>query len=239
MKRIFQPMRQRALLFIVVSIIVAVSLWVFLAHRSALPDAIRRGGAWSPVIYIACYVVLTAAFVPAGALTLLGGAIFGVLEGATLAFAGAMIASWVAFLSARYLARGMVQSRIERTPRLAHIVEAVSHQGRRVVFLLRLSPVIPFSLVNVSSGITNIRFVDFALAGVGMIPVSLLYAYYGAALGEVVALSGREHPADTMHCVFLALGLIATLVVTIIVGRIAKRSLDHPEHGLGRHQRSA
>ena len=232
-------MQKRVALLLVTACVVAVCLWAFIAHRADLLHAIRNGGAWSPVIYLASYVVLTAAFVPAGALTLIGGALFGVVEGATLAFAGAMLASWLAFLAARHLGRSAVESRIARSPRLGTVVKAVSEQGRHVVFLLRLSPLIPFSLVNISSGITSIRFLDFAMAGVGMVPVSLLYAYYGAALGEVAALSGREHPADAAHYALLAVGLVATLAVTIIVSRIARRSL-HRNHGdLGAHHRSA
>jgi uncharacterized membrane protein YdjX (TVP38/TMEM64 family) len=218
-------MRQRILPALLAIMVVATCLWVFATHRSALFGVIRSAGAWGPVLYLVCYVVLTAAFVPAGPLTLLGGALFGVVEGAALAFSGAMLASWVAFLASRYLARHAVLARVEQSPRLSKVVTAVSDQGRRVVFLLRVSPVIPFSLINIASGITTIRFIDFAIAGVGMIPVSVLYAYYGTALGELAALSGPGHPADAAHYVLLGAGLVATLVVTVIVGRIARRAL--------------
>ncbi len=219
-------MRQRILPALLGIMVVATCLWVFATHRSALFGTIRNAGAWGPVLYLLCYVVLTAAFVPAGPLTLLGGALFGVAEGAALAFSGAMLASWVAFFASRYLARHAVIARVEQSPRLSKVVTAVSHEGRRVVFLLRVSPVIPFSLINVASGITTISFTDFAVAGVGMIPVSLLYAYYGRALGELAALSGHGHPRDAAHYALLGVGLVATLVVTVIVGRIARRELS-------------
>jgi hypothetical protein len=58
-----------------------------------------------------------------------------------------------------------------------------------------------------------------------MLPTLLLYGYYGAVLGEVVALNNAHRTADPAHYAMLAVGLAATLTVTVIVSRIAQREL--------------
>jgi len=103
----------------------------------------------------------------------------------------------------------------------------VGAQGRKIVFLLRLSPVFPFTLLNYGLGLTNVRFVDYVIASIGMLPGTLLYVYYGKVIGDVAALAGgtamEKGPADYA---ILILGLAATIVVTTIVTRIARRALS-------------
>ena len=76
------------------------------------------------------------------------------------------------------------------TPRFAAIDRAVGAQGRKIVFLLRLSPVFPFTLLNYALGLTRVRFVDYLVASIGMLPGTLLYVYYGKLAGDVAALAG-------------------------------------------------
>ena len=63
-------------------------------------------------------------------------------------------------------------------------------QGFRIVFLLRLSPVFPFNLLNYALGLTRVRFVDYLVASIGMLPATFLYVYYGAAIGELARVAG-------------------------------------------------
>jgi uncharacterized membrane protein YdjX (TVP38/TMEM64 family) len=130
------------------------------------------------------------AFVPASLLTLAAGAIFGIPAGTLYVFVAATVGSCLAFLVSRYLARVAVERRIEGNPKFAAIDRAVGRQGRRIVFLLRLSPVFPFNLLNYALGLTRVRFVDYAVAAVGMLPGTLLYVYLGKVAGDVAALAG-------------------------------------------------
>ena len=59
-----------------------------------------------------------------------------------------------------------------------------------MVLLMRMSPVFPYTLLNYSLGLTNVRFSDYALASIGMLPGTLLYAYYGVLAGDVARLAG-------------------------------------------------
>ncbi len=141
-------------------------------------------------------------------------------------FLGASLGATLAFLVSRYLARGLVERRLEGNARFAAIDRAVADQGLKIVTLLRLSPVFPFNLLNYGLGLTRVRFVDYVLACFGMLPGTLLYVYYGRLAGDVAALaSGVAADRDAAYWVVLGLGLVATIAVTTIVTRIARRAL--------------
>lgn len=184
-------------------------------------------GVWGPLVFIAGYAVATVAFIPGSLLTLAAGAIFGLLKGTVFVFIGATLGTSAAFLVARYVARGWVETKIEGNPRFRSIDRAVGNQGLKIVTLLRLSPAFPYNLLNYALGLTRVRFRDYAIACLGMIPGTFLYVYYGKALGSLAALAGgAETQRGAGYWVVLGLGLAATLAVTIIVTRIARRALQ-------------
>ena len=183
-------------------------------------------GVLGPLVFVVGYVVATVAFVPGSLLTLAGGAIFGLAQGTLWVFLGASLGAIAAFVVGRYVARGAIERRIARSPRFAALDRAIARQGRKIVFLLRLSPVFPFVFLNYALGLTRVRLVDYAIACFGMIPGTLLYVYYGKVVGDVAALAAGAAPErGPWHWVVLGLGLVATLVVTTVVTRIATRAL--------------
>ena len=189
-------------------------------------------GAWGPVVFVLGYIVATVAFVPGSLLTLGAGAIFGLLQGTLLVLVGATAGASAAFLVSRYIARGAIERRLAGNARFAAIDRAIGEQGRRIVILLRLSPVFPFNLLNYALGLTRVRFPDFVAASVGMLPGTLLYVYYGKVAGDVARLAGGARvEKGTGYYAVLALGLVATIVVTTIVTRTARRALEEATDG--------
>jgi uncharacterized membrane protein YdjX (TVP38/TMEM64 family) len=184
-------------------------------------------GVWGPLVFSVGYAIAVVAFVPASLLTLAAGAVFGIGAGTVYVFFAAVLGSSLAFLVSRYLARGAVEQRLEGNQRFDAIDRAVGEQGRRIVFLLRLSPVFPFNLLNYALGLTSVRFADYFIASVGMLPGTLLYVYSGKAVGDVAALAGGAAPErGASEYALLGVGLLATAIVTILITRIAKRALD-------------
>jgi uncharacterized membrane protein YdjX (TVP38/TMEM64 family) len=184
-------------------------------------------GVWGPVVFILGYVMAVVAFVPGSVMTLAGGAIFGLLLGVIYVFIAALIGSAIAFLIARYLARDAIERRLASNPRFAAIDRAVGEQGRKIVFLLRLSPLFPFSLMNYGLGLTRVSFADYMSAAPAMLLGTTLYVYYGKLIGDVAALAGGAAPdKDSGYWAALIIGLLATAVVTTIVTRIARRALS-------------
>jgi uncharacterized membrane protein YdjX (TVP38/TMEM64 family) len=189
-------------------------------------------GVWGPVAFVAGYAIAAVAFVPGSLLTLAAGAIFGVGKGTLLVLLAATLGASAAFLVSRYLARGFVERRLAGNERFAAIDRAIGSQGRKIVFLLRLSPVFPFNLLNYALGLTRVRFADYLVASVGMLPGTLLYVYYGKVAGDVARLAGgapmRRGPA---YYGVLVLGLVATVVATTLITRIARRALQEVTDG--------
>lgn len=188
-------------------------------------------GFWGPLVFIAGYMVATVGFVPGSLLTLAAGAIFGLGRGTLFVFFGSTLGASAAFLIARYFARGAIERRLQDKPKFRTIDQAVARQGRKIVFMLRLSPVFPFSLLNYALGLTKVRFVDYLIACVGMLPGTFLYVYYGKALGSLAEVaSGTQPDKGAADWALLAVGLVATVAVTAVITRIARRALEEAEN---------
>ncbi len=189
-------------------------------------------GPWGPIAFMLGYVIATVAFLPGSVLTLAAGALFGLGRGVLIVFVSATAGASLAFLVARYLARAAIERRLAGNARFAAIDRAIGEQGRKIVFLLRLSPVFPFNLLNYGLGLTRVRFVDYFVACLGMLPGTVLYVYYGKVAGDVAALAGgaaiERGPA---HYAVLGIGLVATIVVTAFVTRLARRALKEATGG--------
>ena len=191
---------------------------------------VRSLGPWGPVAFIAGYTVVTVAVMPAFLLTLAAGALWGFWFGLLLAMSGAATGATCAFLAARGVFRRFVQRYVDRHPRLVAIDRAVEQEGARLVFLLRLSPAVPFVLLNYVLGVSRIRLRDHFIGLCGMVPTAAMYVYAGKVAGDLTALAtGAGTPRGTPYYVLLTLGLIATIAATVLVTRAARRAL-HDAH---------
>jgi uncharacterized membrane protein YdjX (TVP38/TMEM64 family) len=197
-------------------------------------EAIGALGGWAAALFfMAAYVAASVAFVPGALLTLIAGAVFGLGRGVPLVFVSAVLGSSAAFGIARTLLRDRVTRWLERDARLAAVNDAVAAEGLKVVLLLRLSPVVPYNLLNYALGASRLRYRDFLLGSTGMLPGTLLYTYYGKVIGDVAALAaGTAPPRGWGYYTLLAVGLAATVVATVLIARAAKRRLNTATRGL-------
>lgn len=212
-------------------VLAAIAALVVLGRQ--LEGPLRAFAAWveglgplGPIAFIAGYALAVVAFAPGSVLTLAAGATFGIARGTAYVFVAATLGAALAFLVARHLARPWVERRIAAHPGFAAIDRAIAAQGRRIVFLLRLSPAFPFNLLNYALGLTRVRFLDAVVASAGMLPGTLLYVYYGHVGRQIAeAATGTAPQRGVAGYAVLALGLAATIAVTTLVARIARRAL--------------
>jgi uncharacterized membrane protein YdjX (TVP38/TMEM64 family) len=186
-------------------------------------------GAIAPVAFIVLYILITVALLPASVVTLGAGVVFGVVKGSVLVFAGAMLGATAAFLVGRYLARDWVARRIANRPKFQAIDTAIAQEGRKVIFLLRLSPIFPFNLLNYGLGLSQVSLKDYVLGTLGIAPGTVMYVYLGSLVGSL-AMLGAEPGVDDPQAVIVqwvvrVVGLIATIAVTFYITRIAQRAL--------------
>ena len=223
------PSRGRSLLRLsLVAAAAAVLVWIgrdAAEHLTAFARWVEGFGAWAPLLFILGYALAVAALLPGSVLTIAGGALFGLAAGTVYAFAAAVLGSTLGFWIARYAARGWVQRRLAREPRFEAIDRAIAESGLKITFLLRLSPLFPFSLLNYALGLTRVRLRDFWLASFGMLPGTLLYVYYGKLAGDVAATAAGAQTGGAAEFALQAVGLAATLGATVAITRVARRAL--------------
>lgn len=190
-----------------------------------LLHAVESLGPWGALAYAAAYVLACVLMVPGTILTLGAGFLYGTLGGLLIVVPSSLAGATLAFLLARSLARDWARERVASRPSFAAIDRAVERRGFRTVLLLRLSPVLPFNLLNYALGLTSVRLRDYvAASALGMFPATLLVVHAGA-LATSLAEAGEAGPVGPARMALLVGGLLAMLAAVVLVGRAAKRAL--------------
>jgi uncharacterized membrane protein YdjX (TVP38/TMEM64 family) len=219
-------------LVVLIAIVVALFLAMrFLPVREWLTnfnDWVGQMGVLGIFIFIGVYALATILLAPGSILTIGAGFAFGLWKGFFAVSGGATLGAALAFLVARFIARAKIQAIAHRNEQFREVDSAIGKQGAKLIFLLRLSPVIPFNLSNYFYGLTGVRFWPYVLASwIGMMPGTFLYVYIGTAgKAAVAAASGGEAMKHGwQYWTVLGVGLAATLAVTIWVTKIARGAL--------------
>ena len=192
----------------------------------ALVQRLADLGAWGPVLFIAIYVLAAITLAPAFLLTFSSGAVFGLWRGTMLTYIGAVLGASAVYALAAPLARWRVLRWIDRDARVAATRRAVVKDSAWIMFLLRLSPLVPYNLLNYALALSGVTFRDYLLASVGMIPAIIMYTYYGKVAGDVTRIAAGVVPArGTEYYVMLVIGLLATVAATHLIGRAARKAM--------------
>ena len=180
-------------------------------------------GVWAPLAFLAAYVGVVVFVLPAFLLNMAAGAVFGVVNGSLLVMTGATIGGTLAFLLGRTVLRASVARRVAAHPTLSAVDRVIGNDGLRLMFLLRLSPAIPFVLSNYALGVTRVRTRDFVMAMPGMLPIIASYAAFGAAGAK--AANGK----GALPMPVLVLGIVATVVLGLLFARMTQRAIRDAE----------
>ncbi|MEA5574700.1 TVP38/TMEM64 family protein [Calothrix sp. UHCC 0171] len=233
-----QPKKRRFsshLKLLLVSILVAII--IVAGKQLNLQELLRTSLIWveslgslAAVAFIVIYNVATVLFIPGTLLTMSGGVLFGVFWGSVyVAIAATLGATW-AFLIGRYLCRDVICKTIQSNVKFQAIDKAVAKEGFKIVLLTRLSPVLPFNLLNYAFGITQVSLKDYILGSLGMIPGTVMYVYLGSMVGDLAMLGKNEQSispeTQIIQCLIRGVGLIATVAMTIYLARLAKQALN-------------
>ena len=188
---------------------------------------IRDAGPTGMAVFIAAYVAACVFLLPAFLLTLGAGFAYGVATGSLLVWVGASLGAAVAFTLGRTVARDAVARRVETNPRFAAIDRAVGREGLKIVFLTRLSPAFPFTLLNYAYGLTKVTFRDYLIGtAVGMVPGIVMYVYLGSLFTSVTEVAAGSTSGGFAKEILKYVGFAATVAVTVFVTRLARRALD-------------
>lgn len=182
---------------------------------------------WAPVAFILLYIAATVLFIPGSLTTLAAGFLFGAVWGSIYVSIASTVGASLAFLIGRYLARNWVGKKIENNPKFTAVDKAIGREGAKIVFLLRLSPVFPFSLMNYALGLTKVPFRKYLLASwIGMLPGTILYVYIGSLFKSVADITGGDRTKTSTEWAFYTIGLVATILVSIYITKISKKAIQ-------------
>ena len=187
------------------------------AQRDAYQSYYEQRPSIAILAYAAIYIAVTSLSLPGAAiLTLLGGALFGVVTGTVVVSFCSTIGATVSFLVARFLLRDAIQSKFG--DRLETINNGIAKEGIFYLFTMRLIPVIPFFVINLVMGLTPIRTAQFFFVSqLGMFPGTIVYVNAGTQLAQIDSLAGILSPQLIFSFVLLGLfPLIAKKFVALV-----------------------
>ena len=179
---------------------------------------VRGIGPAGYVVYVLAYAVCCVLVIPGVALTLGAGAVFGFAAGSIVVNIGATLGATLAFLLARTVFRQRVERMTQNNAKFRALDRAITTEGTKILWLVRLSGFPPFTWVNYAFGVTGVRMVPYiVITFLGIIPGTLAFTWAGAA--GAAALTGEGNR------IVLAVTAVGAILVAVFVGRIALRAI--------------
>lgn len=191
------------------------------AFLDAVPQQVEAWGPLGPLYFLAVYVAAECIALPATPLTLSAGYLFGLPLGCAISLTGGTIAACIGFLLARTLLKPQIQELAQESELFQNINKAVERRGFKIILLLRLSPLLPFSLSNYFYGLSNVAFQDYALATLlGFAPGTCGYVYF-ATQAKLLAEEGVSEPWYVY-----AVAAVVTIGLLKVVSDVARNAVD-------------
>jgi dihydrolipoamide dehydrogenase len=211
--------RSKLIIFSIIVVLIAVGIWLdlhqfitlenFRARQASVDTWVSANPLLAALTFFAIYIAITAVNIPgAAAMTLIGGALFGLVQGTILVSFASTIGATLAFLLSRYLLRDYIEQRFSTT--LARINKGIDADGPYYLFTLRLIPAFPFFVINMVMGLTRLRVPTyFWVSQLGMLPATVVYVNAGTQIGQLESLAGILSPQ--LIGSFVLLGLFPLL----------------------------
>lgn len=213
--------------------------FVFVLGESySLNPKVSRSRQWCCSPALSClaetvYLAATVLFVPGAVLTLGAGFVFsmafglggGVALGSLSVFLGASLGAIASFLLGRFLLRGQIEKLSKKYVTFQAIDNALKDNGLKIFVLLRLSPIIPFNVINYIAGVSSVSFRDYVLALFAIIPGTVLYVFLGASAGSLAdsASSGGD---PTVTIIIVVIGAVFGILAIWLTTRYARQELN-------------
>jgi uncharacterized membrane protein YdjX (TVP38/TMEM64 family) len=188
---------------------------------------VQNAGVLGGLMFIGLYALCCLLFIPGSILTISAGAIYGFWFGSALVLIGNGLGSVLSLFITRFFLRDWMNKKLARYPKLKAIEKAVADDDWRLVFLTRLSPIMPFSLINYSLGLTRIPAWRFLLAlELGAVPATFVYVYIGTLMGSLAQIGPDLKAHRPLEWIFQGAGILIAIGVTIYVTRLATNAIN-------------
>jgi pyruvate/2-oxoglutarate dehydrogenase complex dihydrolipoamide dehydrogenase (E3) component/uncharacterized membrane protein YdjX (TVP38/TMEM64 family) len=199
----------------------SITLENFKARQAEANNWVTANPLIAAISYLTLYIAVTAVNIPgAAAMTLIAGALFGVIQGVIIVSFASTIGATLAFLLSRYLLRDFVEQRFGNT--ITRINKGIDKDGPYYLFTLRLVPAFPFFAINMIMGLTRLNVRSFFwVSQLGMLPATILYVNAGTQISQLESLKGILSPQIIGS--FVLLGIFPLLARKLLASYNAKK----------------
>lgn len=209
-KKTQNSIEEKRMNYIKIAVIIAIAVASFFVIRNISLEEIKAWvlghGAWAAVIYVATFVILPIFFFPVPVIVLAGGTIFGLFKGSLYTMIGVLINTPIMYFIGRFLLKDFVHKFVNNhmSAKLRSALESTNQKVLSLVlFIIRLSPIFSYNLVNYISGVTEINFLPYILTTIaGVLPGVIVFINIGE---NVLKVGSKEF--------FISLSFLLLLVV--------------------------
>ncbi len=201
-------------------------------HLPHIENWIAEQGVWAPVIFILLMTLLSIVCFPLDVIFIAGGLIFNLGWGFIYVAIGIYLGQSIDFWLGRTLLRRRVERWLKKKTKLRGINIALRTQGIKLLFMLRMAP-IPASPTSYLMGSTPMRFWQFLVATLGLLPVAFASMYFGFAAAHATRTVDNPHHHFNLHDVSIFAGVVFAIAAVAYVGHIARGIIRKAEEEAG------
>lgn len=210
------------LALVIVSVLVLAKVFGLGDRIGELRGLIEALGPWGPLVFLLLYIIAVVFMMPASALTLAAGALFGSVLGVVVVSGASTLGAGLSFLISRYFAREAASDWLSKSEKFRQLDQMTEKHGAIMVALTRLVPIFPFSLLNYGFGLTRVPFRTYLFwSWLCMLPGTMLYVVGADALTKGLAQGRVPWP-------LVGGAMVAAIILTVLV-RLAQRKLTAKE----------
>ena len=174
--------------------------------------------------FVCIYILIVLLILPASWLSLLSGFLYGSYLGSIIVLISASIGASVAFFLSKTFFAKKLKNLFSRYPKLSIMEKVVEKGGLKLIFLARLSPIFPFSILNYFYGLNNIKFRDFSLGLLGIIPGTFLYCSIGSLAKSLQELKNMQSPNNLYMTI---IGVVSTFLVVYFLTKYSREYFEN------------
>jgi uncharacterized membrane protein YdjX (TVP38/TMEM64 family) len=220
------------MLGLIITMVTLVSIYGFAIFGRILHWFKKRNGWGGWGVYVGFYTAVVTLFIPGVVFIMGAGFVFGFWRGLLAVWIGGAIGQALAFLLARYLLRDGVESFVRKKwKKWTYIDAAIENEGWKLVLVMRLSPVIPYNMLNIAMALTSMHFLPFAfVSAIGIVFECSIFTYLGTMADSITSIVAGESGAPKAYrWVLLGLSLAGCIIGAVIVSIIVRKAIKRAE----------
>jgi len=173
------------------------------------------------ILFIPVYALWVSLLLPGTWVSMFAGLLYGTWLGSLIVFFAAFLGAQIVFLFGRRLFRDWMRRRLNGLPKLQLLQKAVTRQGLTLVILTRLSPLFPFSALNLAYSLSDISFRDYSIGLIGIIPGTIFFCGLGELAGQLSNFSSIIDETNSRFSLILKIvSIISTFLIIFLGGKI-------------------